>query len=233
MDDSINIKPIRIWHSLVLFLGPGLYGVFAFYVLFPILVQRGMPEEFAYGTQMLTVFILLLILTGIGLRKEGQPLIWKTCRDRLRLQRMDSRAWKWTLGFTFLWLLAGLLLNILGQYVLDKVGFISPDAHIALTNIPFLVLVLGFNVIAEEVWWRGYILPRQELEHGRYAFLVNGILWSFFHLFKWWAIPLMVLRDWLVPFVVQRTKNTTPGLIMHFISNGISVAFSVIAITAQ
>jgi membrane protease YdiL (CAAX protease family) len=93
--------------------------------------------------------------------------------------------------------------------------------------------VLVVNIIAEEFWWRGYILPRQELEHGKYAFLVHGVLWSFFHMFKWWAVPLMLLRQWMLPLVVQRTKNTTPGIFMHFISNGISVLFSVIALMNQ
>jgi membrane protease YdiL (CAAX protease family) len=233
MENSGIIKPMKLWQSLLFFLLPGLYGAFAFYVLFPVLVRLGMPEEFAYGTQMLTVFLLLLIATVIGFRTDGWPLSWETARERLRIKGMDSTAWKWTLVFLFLSLLLGLVLNLLGQFVFEKIGFIPPDADIALTNIPFLIIVLGFNVITEELWWRGYILPRQELEHGKFAFLVNGILWSLFHVFKWWAIPLMLLREWMLPFVVQRTRNTTPGLIMHFVSNGISVVLSIIALASQ
>lgn len=146
---------------------------------------------------------------------------------------MDSNAWKWTLIFLFLNLLLGYLLNLLGLFVFEKLNFLPPDADIPLTNIPFLVLVLFFNIVAEEVWWRGYILPRQELTHGKYAFLVNGVLWSVFHMFKWWAVPLMLFRNWMEPFVVQRTKNTTPAIIMHGISNGISVLFTIIALLSQ
>jgi hypothetical protein len=46
------IKPMKLGHSMLLFLLPGVYVVFAFYVLFPYLLSLGMPEEFAYGTQM-------------------------------------------------------------------------------------------------------------------------------------------------------------------------------------
>ena len=227
------IKPLKFTHSMLLFFIPGLYGVFAFYVLFPFLVHLGMPEEFAYGTQMLSVFLLLLIATVIGLRRDGWSLSWATARDRLRIRSMDSTTWKWTLIFLFLNLLLGYLLNMLGLFVFEKLDFLPPDADIPLTNIPFLVLVLFFNIISEELWWRGYILPRQELTHGKYAFLVNGILWSLFHLFKWWAVPLMLFRNWMEPFVVQRTKNTTPAIIMHGISNGISVLLSIIALLSQ
>jgi membrane protease YdiL (CAAX protease family) len=146
---------------------------------------------------------------------------------------MDSTAWKWTLIFSFLNLLLGYLLNLIGLFVFEKLGFWPPDADILLTNIPFNILVLGINILAEELWWRGYILPRQELEHGKFAFLVNGILWSLFHMYKWWAVPMMLLRNWMEPFVVQRTKNTTPAIIMHGISNGISVLVSIIALLSQ
>jgi membrane protease YdiL (CAAX protease family) len=227
------LKPMNLWQSLLFFLMPGLYGVFAFYVLFPLLVQFGMPEEFAYGTQMLTVFLLLFIATIIGLQRDGWSLSWATVRDRLRIKRMDSTAWKWTLIFLFFNLLLGYLLNLIGLFVFEKLGFWPPDADISLTNIPFLILVLGINILAEELWWRGYILPRQELEHGKFAFLVNGILWSLFHMFKWWAVPMMLLRNWMEPFVVQRTKNTTPAIIMHGISNGISVLLSIVALSSQ
>jgi membrane protease YdiL (CAAX protease family) len=220
------IKPMKFGNSMLLFFIPGLYGVFAFYVLYPYLLRLGMPEEFAYGTQMLSVFLLLLIATVIGLRRDGWSLSWATARDRLRIKSMDSTTWKWTLIFLFLNLLLGYLLNLLGLFAFEKLDFLPPDANIPLTNIPFLVIVLFFNIIAEELWWRGYILPRQELTHGKYAFLVNGVLWSLFHMFKWWAVPLMLFRNWMEPFVVQRTNNTTPAIIMHSISNGISVLFS-------
>jgi membrane protease YdiL (CAAX protease family) len=227
------IKPLKFWHAILLFLLPGLYGVFAFYVLYPYLLRLGMQAEFAYGTQMLSVFLLLLIATVIGLRKDGWSLSWEMARDRLRIKSMDSKAWKWTLLLLFLNLLSGYLINFLGLLVYEKLDFLPPDSNIPLTNIPFLVLVLFMNIIAEELWWRGYILPRQELTHGKYAFLVNGVLWSLFHMFKWWAVPLMLFKNWMEPFVVQRTNNTTPAIIMHGISNGISVLFTIIALLSQ
>jgi membrane protease YdiL (CAAX protease family) len=111
--------------------------------------------------------------------------------------------------------------------------YLPPDVNIPLTNLPFSILVLFFNIIGEELWWRGYIFPRQELAHGKYAFLVNGVLWSLFIIFKWWAVPQMLFRNWMVPWVVQRTNNTTPAISMHSISNSISVLFSMIALLSQ
>jgi membrane protease YdiL (CAAX protease family) len=221
------VRPMRFWQSLLFFLVPGLYAVFAQYVIFPSLVRLGISEENAYNTAHLTVFIGLFFATFVALRVEGWPLRWASIKERLRLNRMDSTAWKWTLPFLVLYLLLGFLLGILAQFVYEQLGFWPPDADIPLTNIPYLLIILIANVFSEELWWRGYILPRQELEHGKSAWIVNGLLWSLFHIWKWWAVPFLLLKQWMIPFVAQRTKNTTPAILIHLISNGIGVFLSI------
>jgi membrane protease YdiL (CAAX protease family) len=222
------IKPMKFWQSVLFFIIPGLYAVFSVYVLFPALVRHGISEENAYNTAHLTGFVGLFLATIVALRVDGWPLRWATVKERLRLQRMDSTAWKWTLPFMVLYLLLGLALNLLLQLVFEWSGFRPPDANVPLTNIPYILIVLVANVVSEEIWWRGYILPRQELQHGKFAWVVNGVLWSFFHLFKWWAIPFMLVKHWIIPLVAQRTNNTTPAILIHFVSNGIGVLLSIL-----
>jgi membrane protease YdiL (CAAX protease family) len=228
MKQTGNIRPMRLWQSTLFFLLPGLYGLLAITFLFPSLIRVGISEENAYNSAHLSGFILLFLVTIIALRVEGCSFRWAALKERLRIKRMDSTAWKWTIAFLVLYLLLGLLLNILAQFIYEKLGFWPSDADIPLTNIAFLLILLPVNIISEELLWRGYILPRQELEHGRFAWIVNGVLWSLFHMFKWWAVPFMLLKHWMVPFVVQRTKNTTPAIVIHFISNGISVLISIL-----
>lgn len=221
------VKPMRFSQSLLLFLIPGLYGVFAQYVLLRYAARLGISDENAYNTAALTVFLVLFLATILALRVEGWPITWATMKERLRLKRMDSTAWRWTVPFLIVYLLLGFLLNILAQFVYDQLGFWPPGADIPLTNIPYSLILLIANVTSEELWWRGYILPRQELQHGKFAWIVNGLLWSLFHLVKWWAVPFQLLKHWMVPFVVQRTKNTTPAILIHFVSNGLGVLLSI------
>ncbi len=47
----------------------------------------------------------------------------------------------------------------------------------------YAVVMIVCNIGGEELWWRGYVLPRQELAFGRAAWVVHGICWSAFHLF--------------------------------------------------
>jgi membrane protease YdiL (CAAX protease family) len=223
-----NMRPLKLWQSLVFFLGPGLFGLAARYYLFPGLVRAGLSLEMADNIFYLSVFTLLFFLVLIGLRAENRPLNLQTLRDRLRFRAMDSQTWKWTIGFLFLNLLLSLALNILAQFVYGKLNFWPPNADIPLTNIPILIVIFLLNIISEELWWRGYILPRQELEHGKYAWIVNGVLWALFHLSKWWAVPFMLLQTWMIPFLAQRTQNNTPAFIIHFISNGLGIMLLVV-----
>jgi membrane protease YdiL (CAAX protease family) len=47
----------------------------------------------------------------------------------------------------------------------------------------YAVVMLVCNIGGEELWWRGYVLPRQELAFCKAAWVVHGIFWSAFHLF--------------------------------------------------
>jgi hypothetical protein len=84
-----------------------------------------------------------------------------------------------------------------------------------------VVLVLG-NVAGEELWWRGYLLPRQELAHGAATWLIHGILWAAFHLFfqtTLWDMVHMIPTCCALAFVAQHTRNTWPGVFGHTFGN--------------
>jgi membrane protease YdiL (CAAX protease family) len=84
------------------------------------------------------------------------------------------------------------------------------------------VLVLG-NIAGEELWWRGYLLPRQEAASGAVAWLYNGLLWAAFHLFAQttaWDMIRMMPTCCALAFVAQYRKNTWPGIVAHTVGNG-------------
>ena len=90
--------------------------------------------------------------------------------------------------------------------------------------IPFYyaVVMLVCNIGGEELWWRGYVLPRQELAFGRIAWVVHGISWSAFHLFMQptlWDTLRMAITGVALSFVAQRTKSTWPGIVGHSFGN--------------
>jgi membrane protease YdiL (CAAX protease family) len=94
--------------------------------------------------------------------------------------------------------------------------------------LPYWVL----NIFGEEFLWRGVMLPRQELVFGKYTWIVHGFGWGLFHIafgFKLMItlIPVLFIQS----FIVQKTKNSWTGVILHGGINGpsfLAIAFGLL-----
>lgn len=89
-------------------------------------------------------------------------------------------------------------------------------------NILFIwIPVFILNILGEEFFWRGYLLKRQIAVFGNYAWLVNGSGWTLFHIS--FGLDMMVMLSpilFILPYVVQKTKNVWTGVIIHGLLNG-------------
>jgi membrane protease YdiL (CAAX protease family) len=97
------------------------------------------------------------------------------------------------------------------------------------------VCLLIFNIGGEELWWRGIILPRQELVFGKWTWLVHGLLWDLFHFFyhtNGASVVSYIVATVPIAFVAQQTRNTWPGIIAHFIANSAALTMLYKTITA-
>jgi membrane protease YdiL (CAAX protease family) len=155
-----------------------------FYWLVPVLLNASMLSYYAYALTL----VLLLVLSLVWLRLEGRPLTWTAIVDRFRLKAMDGRQWLWALGVAAVANLVGFpLLSHLGKILIERglvpvpadlPAFVSPlsltDPMVAydtavgglLGNWPlvvFMAVLLVFNILGEEFWWRGVVLSRQDL----------------------------------------------------------------------
>jgi membrane protease YdiL (CAAX protease family) len=86
----------------------------------------------------------------------------------------------------------------------------------------YVLWLLILNICGEELWWRGYVFPRQELFFGRATWALHGVFWSAFHLFiqpTLFDTVRMAVTGMALSFVAQRTKNTWPGIMGHTFAN--------------
>ena len=83
--------------------------------------------------------------------------------------------------------------------------------------VPFFAL----NIVGEELWWRGFIQPRQEPVFGRTTWLIQGLLHGLFH-FSFGLGVMFVLWPavFSIPWAVQRSQNTSVGIVIHAGVNG-------------
>lgn len=86
----------------------------------------------------------------------------------------------------------------------------------------YLLVLLFGNIAGEELWWRGYLLPRQEAASGRVAWLYHGLFWAAFHLFfqaTAWDMIRMMPTCCALAFVAQSRENTWPAVVAHSVAN--------------
>lgn len=94
--------------------------------------------------------------------------------------------------------------------------------------VPYWIL----NILGEEFLWRGVMLPRQEIAFGKYTWLIHGFGWGLFHIaFGWQLLITLIPLIFIQSYIVQRTKNSWIGVIMHGGLNGpsfIAICFGLI-----
>lgn len=94
--------------------------------------------------------------------------------------------------------------------------------------LPLIPIVLALNILGEEVFWRGMVLPRQGLRHGQRTFLVHGAIWALSHAFQYWLLPPILVGSVTLAYLVQRTKNTWVGILAHLLNNALPLAIVVL-----
>jgi membrane protease YdiL (CAAX protease family) len=232
--------PLGLLGTTVLFGGGAvlLYGATRW--LIPALAERTSLEPVLlwFLAAGFGVFLPLLLVAAVLLHREGafaSPHVW---RDRLRFHAMNRGDWHWSLGgLTAIGLLAfggTRLLRFVGAeqglqpsfLMLEPLG---PGRYWILAAwLPFFVL----NILGKEVLWHGVLLPRQETAFGHSAWLVNGIGWLLFHLpFGPTLLLVLAPTTLIVPYVVQRRRNSWIGVVLHGGLNGpgfLAVAFGLI-----
>ena len=235
------LKPMPVWLSLVLFGIPGIVLVATVYFGAPWAVAAGVHPAAAFPIAMFGPLFLLLVAALVAWKLEGGCMTWRGFLERFRFKAMSGRAWLWTI--------AGLVVVTLGEALLEPsarwiAGFVPlpdvlpdiMDPRTSFEGIPseFLGVTLQgnwifplvhlaclfANIAGEELWWRGYILPRQELRHGRWAWLVNGFLWAFVvHAFMPWNFVVLLPGCLIGPYLAQRFGSTWPTVTIHGVGN--------------
>lgn len=231
--------------TLPYFVAVGLGIALGMYVAVPWLVARGVPLLFAvtgalYGPIAATVAVALL-----AYRRDVGSWEWSAFRDRFRLRWPDRREWTIFVSAAVLVLVLEALLEPIGVWLATSITLplptllpplldpltpiaVPPSAFLgtplrgAFWVLPFWTVALFVNIVGEELLWRGYVLPRQQSVFGRWAWLINGLLWAYVvHAFMWWNAVGLLPTSLLVPYLSQRYETTWAGIAVHGIGNAI------------
>ena len=240
MKKTSSIKPMPLSLAIVFFGVPLLLFVVIQRIVVPFLDASGISPLCNFYVMMIP-HILFFLGALLAYRMEGNFWNWADLSQRFRLTSLRGKDWAWAIAAAVGNIGLYLLVYIAGKPVLQWLADLVPDPAVlnrvlgdstSFVGFPLSgnAWLLGvyfsyyfFNVVGEELWWRGYIFPRQELVHGSYTWIIHGLLWAGFHLFTPYN-ALMVLPGALwMSWIVQKQKNTWIFLIAHASINGLAM----------
>jgi len=240
MTTNIKLKKLGLFQSLSIFVGAALLMFVQTKYVIPYLSKITGLETilFWFIVAGLGIFTPLIILGLIILRNEGYQINRETITSRLRFRKLTRSDLIWTLaGFLTVAILSGLIMKLL-EVIIGQFDH-SPKfmTFEPLTKGRYWLLLIWFpywilNILGEEFIWRGVMLPRQESAMGKLTWIFHGLGWGLFHVaFGWKLLITLIPLIFIQPYIVQKTKNSWTGVILHGGLNGpsfIAICFGII-----
>ena len=185
----------------------------------------GIPPIFGWYLSGTVVVLAPLLIFGSAMawRELPAPTL-SEWRRRLRLGPINRGDAVWTIVGLLVIVIASAAVLALALHLdpsfKPSASFLAQSPGWSLSVFAAWIPLFVTNILGEELCWRGYVLPRQESTWGRAAWLGNGIPWCLFHWSLGWPILVTLLPiTLLLPWIVQRRRNTSVGIIIHGVFN--------------
>lgn len=220
-----HLKPLKWGEYTWLYGIPILLNFFACSLVIPYLkTTTSLPIEIIYFISVGGIVLAPMFFGAIFLSfdETGTKSV-RALFQRMRIHRLSASDWIWTISTFLVLCVASFVIAkvLMPAFGLDATPFFFQNMPLDHENMWILYvwpLFFFFNIFGEEFLWRGYILPRQEIFHKRWAWLFNGIFWAVWHIPMGFDLILASLPIFFIlPAVVQLRQNTTIAIVVHAI----------------
>jgi membrane protease YdiL (CAAX protease family) len=239
---SRGIPQQSLWQSIILHLLPGVLTTILFIIAAPTLNSLGYPSNFAF----LLVGLFVLVPFELGfLFYQGKKRNGTLSLNGIVLYREPMPAWQYVLLAAILLLYGNFILVIvyppIAQMLIKTLFFWLPDWFFLSLSFEYtksvllMTALLGLAVngfvapITEELYLRGYLLPRIS-RFKAWAPLINGGLHSLYHFWMPWQVPGLILSLFPAAFAVWWKRNIYLGMIIHVIGNSLGSILTIVTI---
>lgn len=240
--DWNQTRQFTLIQLLLAFALPSALAFGGFHWLLPTLVDGGLPVLVAWPLVASGLLCVLVLVAIALLRSEakslGIPLLSRMC-----CKTLSARQW----AFYALIMGGGLALASganqlvapfmawLNLSIPDYMPFflnpaidplnanpeqISPGFPLKgqLLLIPLFAMALLLNILAEELYFRAWILPRMA-KYGQAGWILNGVFFALYHVFQFWLFPTILAGSLIWAFVIYHSQSIYPALAGHLIGN--------------
>lgn len=228
-----EVKQLSLLAIILLHLLPGLVALLVFILTAPYMIQSGLPAVFALFLGLLVSFILMIgFLLYQGKKETGKLSLSGIILNR---EKVKKRQYFIYIPILIFWtLIIGGIFTPLNNAIIEKFFSWLPEwfwwtkQFLDLESLSTSILIALFFIVfignaimgpvVEEVYFRGYLLPRME-RYGRWAPLLNTFLFSIYHFFSPEQIITRIFVLTPVIYTVWWKKNIYFSIFTHCIMN--------------
>ena len=185
------------------------------------------------------LFIPIFVASVLLAKAEGNKGL-QQIKSALNLKTFSKKDWEYSVtGLLLVFVFTGLIFGVsffLNKYLGVRMLTTTPwfmEMH-PFQGIEKLLLLIWlpmffFNIVGEELLWRGYIQTRLK---NKYSWILCSLLWLLFHLpFGTDLMVMLIPVIIIIPYSFYKTNNSLVGIFIHGVYNGplfIAVALGLI-----
>lgn len=240
-----EIPQYKLWQILLMFTWPAAWFSFLIYVV----GRQFIPEGGVTPTWVLITVIVLgtgaeLVAGLLLLRREGYSLNIAALRDRINWKWPKGwKAWLIALGVLVAAMALSMMMGGVNRALASVPGFVPPAWWPAASNptvqvssatdvfpdmvlegnflfvLVYFVIGLVFNIFGEELYYRGYLMPKMRGAFGRWDWVANGVLFTLKHVYQRWLYPGILVGGLGFAFTFGPLGSLPLAMIFHWIGN--------------
>ena len=251
--DWAKLKQLNVLQVLLAFFLPSGFAFFGFRFILPWTVENGFPKVLMWGI-IASIMLLLFVIIGIVLIKNEAKTNNISIRDRLLIKKLSVKQWLICLGIMIVGIILSSTVSPLVEYFKELPGLSIPDympfwlnpsidpmntdINILSPNFTlkgnYLVVVimslcLLLNILAEEIYFRGWLLPKMQ-NFGKWSWVLNGFLFALYHTFQLWLFPMIFVLSLATTLTVYLSKSILPAFVTHIVANFLLGILGIIAL---
>jgi hypothetical protein len=242
-----EIRSHTILESIVYHLAPGVLIAAVYYLIAPAVRAAGYPSVMALTLVAAAVLVPveLGILLRQGRRQTGRWSI-RSSMEALIPYRSGLNWRQYLLWVPVIFVASGLIMTVMnpvGAALEGWFGFIPESYRLDLGLsgefargkliqtylLHFVVLVVTAPAV-EELYFRGFLLPRMPANLGRAAPVLHSLFFALYHLWSPWMIASRTAALLPLIYIVRWKRNVYLGMGAHWLINSLDFIAAVVFI---
>jgi membrane protease YdiL (CAAX protease family) len=240
-----QVPPAKLGVILLLFAWPAAWYTLLIYGLGRQLIPAGGVTPTWVRLLVLALGGGLELTVGLFLlRREGYLLTLASLRKRIRWRWPKGwKAWSVALVVFILGMSLSMMMGPINRALASTPGFeppawwgaasnplvevnsaadAFPDMNLTgnyLFGLLYFAIGLVCNIFGEEIYYRGYLLPRMRGVFGKWDWVANGILFTLKHVYQRWLFPGILVGGLGFAFGAGPLGSLPLAMVMHWLGN--------------